>query len=122
MARDIDLSKSSFSKEEIEYIAQRPWLADEAALQGNTKIAELLDERAYKLQSGEQQPEFVDVAEEGNPPADAPADLEDDYDDESEWSYKDLQTEAKGRELPASGSREEIVARLRENDAANATA
>ena len=57
-----------------------------------------------------------------NPPADAPADLEDDYDDESEWSYKELQTEAKERELPASGSREEIVARLRENDAANATA
>lgn len=37
----------------------------------------------------------------------------DEYDDENKWSYRDLQAEAKGRELDASGKREEIVARLR---------
>lgn len=42
----------------------------------------------------------------------------DNYDDEKVWSYKDLQEEAKTREgVAANGSREEIVAALREDDA-----
>lgn len=42
----------------------------------------------------------------------------DDYDDDSAWTYQDLQQEARNRGLTATGKREEIVARLRENDAA----
>jgi hypothetical protein len=41
----------------------------------------------------------------------------DNYDDEEVWSYRDLQEEAKGRtDVSAAGSREEIIARLREDD------
>jgi hypothetical protein len=46
---------------------------------------------------------------------DGPADS---YDDEGAWPYRALQQEAKHRDLDASGKREEIVARLREADAA----
>lgn len=42
----------------------------------------------------------------------------DDYDTDA-WSYRDLQEEAGNRGLPKSGSREEIVARLREWDRDN---
>ncbi len=45
---------------------------------------------------------------------------EDDYDDETAWAYTDLQQEARNRQLNAGGKREEIVARLRQHDAANA--
>lgn len=41
----------------------------------------------------------------------------DDYDDEDEWEYRDLQDEAKERGLKASGKREDLVARLRRHDA-----
>lgn len=49
---------------------------------------------------------------------------EDNYDDEDVWSYRDLQAEAKerqeaGADIKASGSREEIIAALRADDAAN---
>lgn len=40
----------------------------------------------------------------------------DNYDDATEWSYGDLQQEAKNRDLSAAGSRAEIVSRLREHD------
>lgn len=43
-----------------------------------------------------------------------------DYDNTDEWSYGDLQVECKERGLTANGSREELIARLRENDLANA--
>lgn len=46
----------------------------------------------------------------------------DDYDNEEVWSYRDLQHEAKGRNLSGAGTREEIVARLREDDANTASA
>jgi hypothetical protein len=42
----------------------------------------------------------------------------DNYDDESAWSFQDLRDEAKRRTLAANGSREELIARLRENNAA----
>lgn len=49
---------------------------------------------------------------------------DDNYDDEEIWSYRDLQAEAKerqesGSDIKASGSREEIIAALRADDAAN---
>lgn len=44
----------------------------------------------------------------------------DNYDDENAWRYRALQQEAKGRGLPGDGTRDELVARLRENDAQRA--
>lgn len=41
----------------------------------------------------------------------------DNYDDDEAWPYRQLQQEAKNRDLDASGKREEIVSRLREHDA-----
>ena len=44
----------------------------------------------------------------------------DNYDDAEVWSYHDLQEEAKERkDVSAAGSREDIVARLREDDSNN---
>jgi hypothetical protein len=57
-------------------------------------------------QSGTAQPVNADAGDTG-----------DDYDNEDAWGYRDLQQEAKSREINASGTREEIVARLREDDA-----
>ncbi|HEX8321685.1 hypothetical protein [Longimicrobium sp.] len=53
------------------------------------------------------------------PPAaeEAEEDDGDDYDDENVWPYRRLQSEAKDREINAAGTRDEIVARLREADA-----
>ena len=58
---------------------------------------------------GEQQQADVTINQDPHI-GDGPAD---DYDDEEKWPYRALQQEAKGRELDASGKREEIVARLR---------
>jgi hypothetical protein len=44
------------------------------------------------------------------------ASASDNYDDEEAWPYRALQHEAKGRDLDASGKRDEIIARLRESD------
>lgn len=44
------------------------------------------------------------------------------YDDEADWPYRKLQAEAKGRDLDASGKREEIIARLVESDMADGVA
>lgn len=60
----------------------------------------------------------------GNPDADG-ADTEpddedegDNYDDEEAWTFQDLRTEATGRPgVSAGGSRADIIARLREDDA-----
>lgn len=50
--------------------------------------------------------------------AEAEEETGDNYDDTTAWKVADLQAELKRRELPASGNRAELVARLRESDAA----
>jgi hypothetical protein len=45
----------------------------------------------------------------------------DDYDNEDAWHYRDLQREAKSRNLNAGGDREELVAKLREDDSQRAS-
>lgn len=47
------------------------------------------------------------------------ADAEDNYADDKAWSTKDLKEELKNRELPTSGTRPELIARLREDDASD---
>jgi hypothetical protein len=47
-------------------------------------------------------------------------DPSDNYDDEDAWPYRSLQQEAKSRHLPGDGKRDELVARLRQSDQANA--
>ncbi len=49
--------------------------------------------------------------------AEESVDAADNYDDSRAWSKRDLQGEAEGRGLETSGTRSEIVARLREDDA-----
>jgi len=44
----------------------------------------------------------------------------DNYDDENAWRYRALQQEAKQRGLNGGGERDELIARLRENDAQQA--
>lgn len=44
---------------------------------------------------------------------------DDDVPPYSEWEYKELQAEAKARDLNASGTKEDLISRLNENDAEN---
>lgn len=68
-----------------------------------------MDERQADPDRLQVEPEEIVVEDEG-----------DDYDDESVWTYSDLQQEARNRGLAANGKREEVVARLRKHDEENA--
>jgi hypothetical protein len=80
---------------------------------------------------GERTVTAAQAADTGVPTADDADDAgdepDDDYDDEDEWSFRDLQAEIKDRnegrdeadKISAQGSRPELIARLREDDAAS---
>lgn len=70
-------------------------------------LATLADENAQVAGTGEVPEEDASDPEQA---------LADNYDNEDAWSYRDLQDEAKGRSLAATGSREDLIARLREDD------
>jgi hypothetical protein len=73
------------------------------ASEGQMQQADVTINQDPTVSSGDTQTAGADTAA-------APAD---NYDDENEWPYRALQQEAKGRDLDASGKRDEIVARLR---------
>lgn len=149
MARDIDW-ESKLSRDDLIYIAQRPWLVGEAKQYGVEDITDQLNalhtEDLDQFQSDtehadpDEVPGTAPQGSDGLPPAPLgdpekgpqPGDggepsedeLEDNYDDESEWSYEDIKAEVKDRRdagaegAPAlNSSRETLVEWLREDDA-----
>jgi hypothetical protein len=76
---------------------------------------------ANVTEASEGQTQQADVTINQDPIVGSAEARQDDYDDEEKHPYRALQQLAKGRDLDASGKREEIVARLRANDAGQDT-
>lgn len=141
MSRSIDLSKP-LSDEDREYLVQRARTAD---LQKNAEMLNGATERPTPVDDGNTGDidaftrddgsdllagthpqettvttiQQVEVQREPGESGEEPPTPEepDNYDDEAAWSYRELQDEAKVRKLTATGSREELIARLRQDDA-----
>lgn len=116
MARDIDFSK--LDKADKVFIRQRPWLVDEAKLQG----FDIYDAVWAGVEADPEGTATQSVTTEdlrvGTPDQDddgMPEDSEsDDYD---EWKVPELKEELEKRELAVGGNKDELIARLREDDA-----
>lgn len=131
MSKKIDFSKP-LSEEDAAYVADRPWLRKDAELSGY----DLSDETDFAVDdeqdadSGQTPDGFVpsgtgDDAASGE---DAGEDDEDDSDEEdegdeeevapyAEWEYQALKDEAGNRGLSKSGSKEQLIERLEQDDA-----
>lgn len=96
MARDIDFSKP-LDENDIHYLRQRSWLVDEAELQGFDAIRKQVADGVVEEEEEEEADEIV-------------------Y---SEASVAELKAELERRELPTSGNKPELIARLEEDDAAD---
>lgn len=131
MSKKIDFSKP-LSEEDEAYVAERPWLRIDAELSG----FDLSDETDFSVDededegSGENPDGFESEDGEDGSEGDADDADEDESDEEdegegdedevapyAEWDYQELKTEAKRRELSASGSKEQLVERLEQDDA-----
>jgi len=135
MARKIDFSKA-LSPEEQAYVADRPWLLQDAKLRGEDIITDdefVVDDEDQDDETGadgaegsEDSSEDADSEnteeDEDGDQGDADEDSEDGEDDEedvapyNEWEYQELKDEAKRRELSAGGSKEQLIQRLQEDD------
>lgn len=110
MAREIDYSKP-LTDDDLQYLAQRPWLVDAAERQGVEGVRELVKSSVEVSDEGGT---FVAVGSiAGN---DTP-DVTDNYED---MTNEELSAELERRDLAKSGNKAELIDRLRENDAAGA--
>jgi hypothetical protein len=108
LATHSQLANGDYDEDDVAFVQQmsddemREWLR-----------AKDLDESGTRAQMGYR---ILDVLAQDGENSDAEDDggEDDNYDDKSAWSYEDLQSEAKTRQLNAGGSREDIIARLRE--------
>ncbi len=124
MSKKIDFSKP-LSEEDEAYVAERPWLRVDAELSG----FDLSDETDFSVDGdegeGDEKPDGFEDGEGGDADSD-----EDESDEENEgegdedevapyaeWDYQELKTEAKRRDLSASGSKEQLIERLEQDDA-----
>lgn len=124
MSKQIDFSKP-LSEEDEEYVDARPWLRRDAELAG----IDLSSETDFSLEEEDGDDETDGFESEGEESEDESEDEgEGDEDEEeeeqtlpySEWEYADLKAEAGARELPKSGSKEQLIERLEANDRENA--
>jgi len=114
VARQIDFS--AMSDEDISYIKQRPWIAEEVlaagfVLEANAKASEVPEVKAEEeeQETPEQPAEprqttFDEVVEEEEPI------------DYASWPMKELREECRERDMPAYGSRKDLVGRLEQNE------
>ena len=117
MARDIDVSDpKSLSRDEILYLQDRDRLpagVEPISMEDRMKgeETELVAHATGTVLVPKSQVDKFTGREE------APADEDDDLDDYSEMSQKDLQAEAKARKLQTTGTKDELIARLEADDA-----
>lgn len=111
MARTIDFSKP-LSADDAAYAADRPWLLQDAELSG----VEVQTEDEFVVEGEATPGETEDVPDED---VVVQAALEEDGEPEpyEAWEYAELKAEAKARQLTTSGSKEQLIARLTEDDA-----
>lgn len=135
MARDIDLSKP-LSEDDAAYVADRPWILEDARLRGieityEGDAPEDEDAEAQARQAEEDletqrlaaAQEQIDNSDESEESEEDDTEEDDEEDDEvpgyDEWDYADLKAEAGNRGLSKSGSKEQLIERLTENDNEN---
>lgn len=128
MTRDIDFTKP-LDEDEKAYVADRPWLLQDARLRGE----DIIEEEDFYLDDDTDDTDDTGdtgTGDEGNTEDDSSDDSnseddeseeEDEIEDEEvapyeEWEYSALQEEAKSRDLSGKGSKEQLINRLKEND------
>lgn len=130
MSREIDFSKP-LSSDDAAYVSDRPWLAQDAELKGFDIIVDddfRVEDEDEDGSGGSDESGEGGSGDESSDDADESEDDESEDDEETEETeevdYEDLTVEAlkdllKGRDLPVSGSKEQLINRLEEADAAN---
>lgn len=112
-----DLDLSNLKDSDTEYLLQRPWLIQQAEQEGHT-----VPKRVYgETEEAEANEEhgFIPITDNDTPTPVTGENLDVEGEDEYDaWSKDDLITELQERELPHSGNKAELIARLREDDAA----
>ena len=135
MSKKIDFS-APLSEEDEAYVAERPWLRIDAELSGfdlsdETDLSVDSDESEESENPDDSDEEDSDESDEDENPEgfdDGSEEDESDEEDEregdedevapyAEWGYQELKAEAKRRKLSASGSKEQLVERLEQDDA-----
>lgn len=132
MGRKIDFSKP-LTADEAAFVADRPWLRTDAELQGFDVTLEdddfIVDDNEGSDQSegaddtgseGEDESAGddadTDTGETGESEDEAEGDAESEVLPYDQWEYADLKAEAKDRGLTATGSKEQLIERLTEDD------
>lgn len=141
MTRKIDFSQPLDADEE-QYVKDRPWLIQDAELQGlevrfeseEDSTLDLDDDAAGAADEDESNDDGTGADESGEDEPQEDESGDDETDDETdeggeedestdevapyaEWDYADLKTEAGTRGLKQNGSKEQLIERLEENDA-----
>ena len=128
MSKRIDFSQP-LSADDAAYVADRPWLLRDAELAGievtfddDFTVDGEDDEQDENTNPEGGSEETGDGSEDGSEGSedDESEDDEDEAVDYSTWEYADLKDEAGNRELSKAGSKEQLIARLQEDDAARA--
>ena len=124
MARDIDFD--NLTDDDMPYLQARHFLVEEAELLGHEGVREKVDAwtpgetpEADARQDVRPAPQTTGDADLPTTPQ-TPDEEEEEEVDYSEASKDELVAEAKRRELPASGTKDEIIARLEAYDAEHA--
>lgn len=114
MTREIDFSKP-LNADDAQYVQERPWLAQDATLRGETVEYEDDDfvvDDSDNISNQNQGGNGLVTSGSLNPSAQV-EDTSGDYADKNVEELKDLLRE---RDLPVSGSKEQLIERLVEDD------
>ena len=121
MARSIDFD--NITKEDLEYMKQRPWLLQEAELVG--AVLPIIEEPEAVHELVITSEDHSDGAPDGSVPEhalkedDEEEEEDDELEDYSELVVEDLKAILQDRDLPVSGTKAELVARLEAYDQEN---
>jgi hypothetical protein len=117
MARDVDFE--NLDEDDVRYLAERPWLVDQAEREGNEDVREVVEEYALSQQAHN---------EPGTFPVEATTPQEEADDDYDSWKKDELVAEIEDRNseredsdyLSPGGTKSDMIERLRADDAAQA--
>lgn len=118
MARNIDYG--NLTVDDLHYIGQRAWLVEEAESLGFPEVRNLVKDRENITEDDLLEEEEDDESNsEGQKESEDDEEEEDDELEYDELDVAELKEELKKRDLPISGNKAELVARLVSADAAS---